>query len=127
MRELKFRAWNKDSNDWLHDCMLKETVFGCTSGYKWNSVGGFAELHPNRDHPEYIIEQYTGLKDKNGQEIYDGDIVKADGRIYEVAWFEKDGGWFCFRENDSVYTPLYHLKGEVVGNIHENPELLENE
>lgn len=72
---------------------------------------------------ELICEQYTGLKDKNGKEIYEGDIVKAGGRIYEVAWLEKDGGWFCFTEDD-YHTPLYHLEAEVIGNIHENPELL---
>lgn len=126
MRELKFRAWRNI------DGRLQRYVFS-----------PFAYEYPDPDEPvfhaEYgvndirdfmpladVIEQYTGLKDKNGKEIYEGDIVKAGGRIYEVDWLEKDGGWFCFTDDD-YYTPLYHIECEVIGNIHENKELLKEE
>lgn len=71
------------------------------------------------------FEQYTGLNDRNGKEIYEGDIVRSmeiykGGATYEVAWFEKDGGWFCFSNDDDRYEPLYHTDFEVIGNIHEN-------
>lgn len=129
MRELKFRVWNKDSNDWLHDCMLKETVFGCTSGYKWNSVGGFAELHPSRDHPEYTIEQYTGLKDRHGKEIYEGDIVDdGEGHIGKVLYNERIASFaYEWGNCGSTFMGLYTSDMKVIGNIHENHELLEEE
>ena len=84
-------------------------------------------------------EQCTGLKDKNGKLIYDGDILKTNsGNIYYIKWDEKTGS---FREEDYncqnvIYRAGHHLclwkdsyceSYEIVGNIHENPELLEKE
>ena len=141
MRELKFRVWGLYGNEYSY--ISEENRAEAESFWDKHCIAVLDEKHivkcgTDEDGEgagyEYCdveevetVEQYTGLKDKNGKEIYEGDILNADGPIYEVAWFEKDGGWFCFRGNDSVYTPLYHLKGKVIGNIHENPELLEEE
>jgi len=102
MREIKFRAWEKDKMVYEDDLFYIE--YGAVM---------------NQDN-NWILMQYTGLKDKNGREIYEGDVVKEEfyGYILEVKLPEflvsnfDDG---CFREDGSVV---------ILGNIYENPELL---
>lgn len=92
----------------------------------------------NDDVERYIVQQFTGLEDKNGREIYEGDILrfyknKSYQADYEVYW-EKHGFSLISAKRDGddfgVYTKDLHLfKGdepEIIGNIFENPELLNN-
>lgn len=103
MREIKFRAWDFKNKEIIEDAMtLNGTLF-----YK--------------DNPNFVLLQFTGLKDKNGKEIFEGDIVKfkvIGGERKEVIIFE-DG---CFLAG-SFY--LNRKDVEIIGNIYENPELLE--
>jgi len=112
MREIKFRAWipmRVDEDD--------KEVFGMCHDLAFEEYAPINDLLAGVKH----LMQYTGLKDKNGKEIYEGDIVKA-------VW-EKEG--FSV-EIPYIYQIFYGSNGwadeesriEVIGNIHENPELV---
>lgn len=116
MREIKFRVWNK---------IDKEMVYCSSMEVEDNNRGLIC--YGNVYGADKIME-YTGLKDKNGKEIYEGDIVFLDceGEVY----WEKDTTSFSVKFKDGEYWELGMLdlnRLEVIGNIYENPELLEGD
>jgi uncharacterized phage protein (TIGR01671 family) len=118
MREIKFRAWLKDKQVMTSSFEL----FDNDEDYLLNGDG----LHVRNAE----IMQYTGLKDKNGKEIYEGDIVTLWNGLYDlkehyvVRWYQ-----FGFDYSNPSNPDETHYfpqdKIEVIGNIYENPELLE--
>lgn len=72
------------------------------------------------------VGQYTGLTDKNGKKIFEGDIVKApDGEIFKIEWHSVALSWILRNKKSSCLAYLRYLDMfEIIGNIHDNPELL---
>jgi len=104
MREIKFRAWDKNMKVMIYFSSLKD--FGCWI-YAW--------YRPDR----YILMQYTGLKDKDKVEIYEGDIVNnSRGRKQQIHWDDEPHGEPCMGYELDKYGTY-----EIIGNIHKNPEL----
>lgn len=126
MREIKFRAWDKTNK-----LMLEVLWFDLRPGkqVKMQTFGKPQEQWSNFSDMVELM-QFTGLLDKNGKEIYEGDIVHyfvmtAVGKRFEyteeVKWDEKLGGFA-----NSYYISIGEDR-EVIGNIYENPELISNQ
>lgn len=123
-REIKFRIWDENSKKWLDN-------------YRVYQYGNIANNGEWTDREEVVVQQYTGLKDNNGKEIYEGDIVSysvtAFGSTEDIRLVvEYDSFRGCY---DAMMPPTKEpsipmsfanalMDCRMVGNIFENPELL---
>lgn len=131
MRQFKFRAWLKDD---------KTMEFVDIIDWNFESIS-FSKLIPIKEsNPEYDeievrfdeveLMQFTGLKDREDREIYEGDIVEFEGGVFLVAHDDKNACYALTRmrrgklKNDRNFNGHAASVCKVVGNIHENPELL---
>ena len=130
MREIKFRAFEKEAYEEKGKMINSDEFMK-----NWNL--GFLFMNPNKNPcNRLIIMQYTGLKDKNGKEIYEGDIVCINispncknpiTKNCKVWYSGKDAAFMCDWHSGAThlggFTPITVF--EVIGNIYENPELLQ--
>lgn len=104
-REIKFRAWAVEEGRFVQDFIL-------------DRIGNYYQTDKSEFwgyEDSLVIQQFTGLKDKNGKEIYDGDIVILPNETpWAVMWVQT--GWNL--------NALYLNKFEIIGNIYESPEIL---
>ncbi len=129
MREILFRGKRVDNGEWVYGA-----YYGLCRMTKKAGDFGYAHLmRQSNDEPLYRVDpetvgEYTGLTDKNGKRIFEGDILSDGDDTYKVVF---DEGVFQI-ENPHYITGIYvaiHIDkiDEVIGNIHDNPELLEVE
>jgi YopX protein len=107
MRDIKFRAWEAANGQMNYDPRF----------IAWESAAGMPLYAINRanQEPDVVLMEYTGLKDKNGKDIYEGDILKGgNGGLVQC-----EDALRVFYSSAEAARQL-----EVVGNIYENPELL---
>ena len=137
MREIKFRAWDKEEECFLD--IYTMNFDGCGNIECVYVFDGDNYIDPPyfRDDKILVLMQYTGLKDKNGKDIYEGDIVEVVDYQYineypEIAKFigviEYNNGSFCVRM-DETYSNyrLMDLEMKVIADIYESPELMRKE
>lgn len=120
MREIKFRAIHTLTKHWFEE---SEIVF--QEGKWYESVQAFLDCFP-MDLEYVAVMQYTGLKDKNGVEIYEGDVLKWNTTGYKgVVFFDKY--MFVMGEDEELLLSYEGENIEVIGNRYEDPGLVENE
>jgi uncharacterized phage protein (TIGR01671 family) len=121
MRELKFRAWDVINKKMYP--IAYPTWNGMTEG-KIDFLNHKVETIDTDGDNIPIVMQYTGLKDQNGVEIYKDDIVKREN--FNAVVKEINGCWMFERKADYYVNAHWYMSdSEVIGNIHENPELIE--
>lgn len=114
---LKFRVWNKEENIMHYEA---EETYDCLTGNPIIYKSCFGDL---LEDDRYIIEQCTEKKDRNGKLVYEGDIIKIGTICAPVIW---NDGWYL--KFGDFLEPFWHfnfVNHSIIGNIHENPELME--
>lgn len=126
MNEIKFRVWDNENKEMLkvQELDFEDTFYGGRLAIRTDQYNDYFDLE------DMILMQYTGLKDKNGKEIYEGDIIRATKRTdlelnyHNFKVFMHNGCYMFGNYNAHEFFDKFNFK-EVIGNIYENKDLLE--
>ena len=133
MREILFRGKTPSQDKHFDDGEWVQGFYTCFNGKEHRIYSGYSETDCGDYYPDWCnvrpetVGRYTGLTDKNGKKIFEGDIVEyaRDEEIGEIAYHESEAMFVV--EFDTWLTDFDHMYGkdlEVIGNIHDTPELL---
>ena len=111
--EIKFRAWDVERKRMCKVIGFWPCENGSIAVQSLHELTGQIILHTGNPPGQFVLDQFAGLHDKEGVEIYDGDILVSNNKLHEVKWV------------DAGFNILMGERFKVVGNVHENPELLE--
>lgn len=129
MRILKYRAWIKDKHK-----MEKVSSITFLTNNSYTISTDNLDLYDFYSYAEYVLMEFTGIKDKTGKEVYEGDIVRFyddydEEYITTVVFIDCLGAygveWDGFQSSFDDINEYYSKDIEVIGNIYEDPELLE--
>lgn len=132
MREILFRGKRIDNSEWVYGSFAKDGIeLTAIEDEKkpfisWEFICRYNAETGNVDMFEVereTVGQYIGLTDKNGNKIFEGDIITYDRKTYEMRYIEKYAR-FAGKNNDCVFAVVPFGAIEIIGNIHDNPELM---
>lgn len=119
-REIKFRGKRIDTGEWVYGYLADESYINDINTVDLSSV----EVDPD------TVGQYTGLKDRNGKDVWEGDLLSSDGIVCEVAYDEYLASFHLIIDKIKGRVPLGDMmrsfEFQVIGNRWDNPELLED-
>ena len=119
----RFRAWNKEEKQMYYDA---ENTYDYMTGTPVIFAESFSCLLTNED--EWEVEQCTGLKDKNGRLIYEGDVIFDGDYTWQVKWNKVFARWMLYsklssnEDGEEELTDLDAEYLEIIGNVHEQAE-----
>lgn len=140
MRQIKFRGKNITTGEWQYGCLVNN-LWGYAPHHSLagqavceiivcDTCDDYADLQDkdlNKTVDPKTVGQFTGLTDKNGKEIYEGDLVRDQHTVFEIIW--RKGGFYFKRISGCYQSPYFGdncSRMEIIGNIYSKPELLNN-
>lgn len=127
-REIKFRAWDNENKYMVTSKQGVFTALRNSMNIVRQDDGYYNDgdlLKPNKE--KYTLMQFTGMFDKNGKEIYEGDIVKYENMTGKIMFFNGSFIMSNFEETEEWELGVINEEVEIIGNIYDNPELLGGE